>query len=113
MARKSEPLEAARAWLVPWLIRQGYGLTETSIMFCSTFRTDIWFGSSGPLIPSIEAQTVDIDGSDAIEYDKPSELWVKGSAVTLGYLNNDKANKETFVADSKRRLMRTGDEALA
>jgi acyl-CoA synthetase (AMP-forming)/AMP-acid ligase II len=95
-----------------WLIRQGYGLTETSTVVCSTSGTDIWFGSSGSLIPEIEVRIVDMDGKDITEYDKPGELWVKGPAVTLGYLNNEKADKETFVTDSKGRWMRTGDEAL-
>src|ERR1700761_5352942 len=30
-----------------WLIRQGYGLTETCTVVCSTPNFDIWFGSSG------------------------------------------------------------------
>ena len=41
-------------------------------------------------------------------YDQPGELLVKSPSVVLGYLNNDKANKETF----QDGWMRTGDEAV-
>jgi ribosome assembly protein SQT1 len=95
-----------------WLIRQGYGLTETSTVVSSSSGLDIWFGSSGSLIPGIEARIVDMEGKDVTAYDTPGELWVKGPAVTLGYLHRDEANKDTYVTDSQGRWMRTGDEAV-
>ena len=107
-----------------WAIRQGYGtskdnletlalinvigLTETSTVICSTANNDIWFGSCGSLLPSVEAKIVSIEGNDITGYDQPGELVVKSPSVVLGYLNNDKANKETF-ADG---WMHTGDEAV-
>ncbi|KAF2264132.1 phenylacetyl-CoA ligase-like protein [Lojkania enalia] len=91
-----------------WSIRQGYGLTETSTVVCSTSPDDIWFGSSGSLLPSIEAKIVTLEGNEVTGYDQPGELLVKSPAVVLGYLNNDKANKETF----QDGYMRTGDEAI-
>jgi acyl-CoA synthetase (AMP-forming)/AMP-acid ligase II len=95
-----------------WLIRQGYGLTETSTVVSTTSGLDIWLGSSGSLPPAIEARIVDTDGKEVTTYDTPGELWVKGPAVTLGYLNNDKATNETYVTDSSGRWMRTGDEVV-
>jgi ribosome assembly protein SQT1 len=95
-----------------WLIRQGYGLTETSTVVSSTSGLDIWFGSSGSLIPSIEARIVDMNGKEVTEYDTPGEMWVKGPAVTLGYLRNDKATQETYVTDDGGRWLRTGDEVV-
>jgi acyl-CoA synthetase (AMP-forming)/AMP-acid ligase II len=95
-----------------WLIRQGYGLTETSTVVSSTSGLDIWFGSSGSLIPGIEARIMDTNGKEVTTYDNPGELWVKGPAVTLGYLRNEKATKETYVTDSGGRWMRTGDEVV-
>jgi acyl-CoA synthetase (AMP-forming)/AMP-acid ligase II len=96
-----------------WVIRQGYGLTETSTVVSSSAAQDLWFGSSGSLISGIEARIVDpSNGKDITKHDTPGELWVKGPAVTLGYLNNKKATDETFVTDSLGRWMRTGDEAV-
>ncbi len=91
-----------------WLIRQGYGLTETAAVVSSTSALDIWFGSTGSLLPGIEARLVTPDGKEITEYDQPGELLVKSPAVVLGYLNNDKANRETF----QDGFMRTGDEAV-
>jgi acyl-CoA synthetase (AMP-forming)/AMP-acid ligase II len=95
-----------------WAIRQGYGLTETATVVCSTVPEDIWLGSSGSLIPGITARIVTIEGNEITGYDQPGELWVKGPSVTLGYLHNDKATKETFVEAEDGRYMRTGDEAV-
>lgn len=84
-----------------WKIRQGYGLTETCTVVCSTPPHDIWFGSSGSILPGIECKIVTLEGNEVTGYDQPGELLVKSPSVVLGYLNNDKANKETF-QDGKR-----------
>lgn len=91
-----------------WKIRQGYGLTETCTVVTSTSPDDIWFGSSGSILPGIECKIVTPENKEITEYDQPGELLVKGPAVVLGYLNNDKANAETF----QDGFMRTGDEAV-
>lgn len=115
-----------------WKIRQGYGtthtpslrqqshdppiltkqttagLTETCTVVCSTPTHDIWFGSSGSLLPAVEARIVTIEGNEIAGYDQPGELLVRSPSVVLGYLNNDQANRETF----QDGWMRTGDEAV-
>jgi len=91
-----------------WKIRQGYGLTETCTVVCSSAPDDIWFGSSGSILPGIDCRIVTPEGVEVTDYDQPGELLVKSPAVVLGYLNNDKANKETF----QDGYMRTGDEAV-
>ncbi|KAJ4374803.1 hypothetical protein N0V83_001880 [Neocucurbitaria cava] len=91
-----------------WKIRQGYGLTETCTVVTSSSPDDIWFGSSGSLLPGIECKIVTVEGNEVTGYDQPGELLVKSPAVVLGYLNNDKANTETF----QDGYMRTGDEAV-
>lgn len=91
-----------------WKIRQGYGLTETSTVICSTPVNDIWFGSSGSLLPAVEAKIVSVEGNEITGYNQPGELVVRSPSVVLGYLNNEKANKETF----QDGWMRTGDEAV-
>lgn len=95
-----------------WAIRQGYGLTETSTVVCSTVPDDIWLGSSGPLLPGYTARLVTVEGNEITGYKQPGELWVKSDSVVLGYLDNDKATKETFVDETDGRYMRTGDEAI-
>jgi long-subunit acyl-CoA synthetase (AMP-forming) len=83
-------------------------VTETSTVVCSTIPSDVYFGSSGSLLPGIEARIVTPEGEEVTALETPGELWVKGPAVTLGYLNNDKATKETFVDG----YLRSGDEAV-
>lgn len=93
-----------------WWVRQGYGLTETCTVVSSTLPFDIWFGSSGCLIPGYEAKLIDPEGKEITEYNKPGELCTKSPSVVLGYLKNEKATKETFVDFPEGRFMRTGDE---
>jgi len=97
-----------------WKIRQGYGLTETCTVVCSSPETDIWFGSSGSILPNIKCKIVSLEGVEITGYDQPGELVVQSPSVVLGYLNNDKANSETFLEDTDGggRWMRTGDEAV-
>ena len=84
------------------------GLTETCTVVSSSAYDDVWFGSSGSLLPSIEARLVTTEGIEVTGYDQPGELLVKSPTVVLGYLNNDAANTETF----QDGYMRTGDEAV-
>ncbi|KAI4175363.1 MAG: hypothetical protein LQ343_001738 [Gyalolechia ehrenbergii] len=91
-----------------WKIRQGYGLTETSTVICSSAPDNIWFGSSGCFLPLVEARLVSVEGDEITGYDQPGELVVKSPSVVLGYLNNDEANKETF----QDGWLRTGDVAV-
>jgi len=92
-----------------WAIRQAYGLTETCTVVTNTAPNDVFFGSSGTLIPGYEAKVMSPDGKTEItEYDVPGELWAKSPSVVPGYLNNPKATAETFVDG----FMKTGDEVL-
>lgn len=124
----AETAEKLQSQYPSWKIRQGYGkilptvfavlglrlltlpvgLTETSTVICATAFHDILLGSSGSLLPSVQAKIVSIEGAEITGYDQPGELVVKSPSVVLGYLNNSKANKETF----QDGWMRTGDEAL-
>lgn len=91
-----------------WKLIQGYGLTETCTVVCTTSFDDIWLGSCGSILPGFECRLVDPEGKEVTGYDQPGELLAKSPSVVLGYLNNDKANTETFVDG----YMRTGDEAV-
>ncbi|OJD19178.1 hypothetical protein AJ78_00880 [Emergomyces pasteurianus Ep9510] len=95
-------------WQPLWKVRQGYGLTETCTVVSSTSNDDVFLGSSGSLLPGVEARLLSPDGEEITSYDQPGELVVRSPSVTLGYLNNEKATKETF----RNGWMYTGDEAL-
>jgi long-subunit acyl-CoA synthetase (AMP-forming) len=53
-------------------------------------------GSTGVLIPSMEARILRDDGTDA-DINELGELWLRGGNVALGYWNNEKASREVFV----------------
>ena len=61
-------------------------------------------GSTGILLPGLEAKIVKEDGTLAGP-NEPGELWLKGENVVLGYWRNENATKETFVDG----WLRTGD----
>ncbi|KAK6533629.1 hypothetical protein TWF694_002564 [Orbilia ellipsospora] len=98
--------------IYPWMkVVQGYGMTESSTVVCTTSGNDIWHGSSGCILPGIKCRVVNADGRDVGE-DEPGELLVNADNIVLGYLNNQKANDETFVIQNNLRWLRTGDEAV-
>ncbi|APA11240.1 hypothetical protein sscle_07g060100 [Sclerotinia sclerotiorum 1980 UF-70] len=96
-----------------WVIIQGYGLTETSTVVCMNSGKDLWLGSCGSLLPGVRVKLVNPEGVEVTGLNKPGELVAQSKSVVLGYLNNEKANKETFLPDTdgNGRWMRTGDEA--
>lgn len=92
-----------------WLIRQGYGLTETATVASSSMPGDIIHGSSGMLIPGFEARIVAADGREVLEHEKEGELLLRSPSVVLGYSNNAAANEEAFTSDG---WLKTGDVAM-
>ncbi|KAL8725018.1 MAG: hypothetical protein Q9166_007617 [cf. Caloplaca sp. 2 TL-2023] len=103
-----ETAEDLRNQYPSWQIQQGYGLTETATVCCSTAPDDIWLGSSGSFLPMVEARIMSADGVEITGYDQPGELMIKSPSVVLGYLNNEEANRETF----QDGWMHTGDVAV-
>ena len=65
-------------------------------MVCSTHPTDVYLGSSGTLLAGVEVRIVTPEGEEITSYDTPGELVVRSPSVVLGYLNNEKANRETL-----------------
>ncbi|KAH8662127.1 hypothetical protein BX600DRAFT_382106 [Xylariales sp. PMI_506] len=93
-------------------VGQGYGMTELATLAVSTGEQDVMIGSAGSLIPGCRAKLVNEDGSLVKDYDQRGELWIQGPAVTLGYLNNERATADAYVYDEDGRWMRTGDVAI-
>ncbi|CAI4210832.1 unnamed protein product [Parascedosporium putredinis] len=69
-------------------------------------------GTSGSLVPGAAAKLIDFEGNEVTKYDTPGELYIQSPSVVLGYLNNEKANSETFVHHEDGRWIRTGDEVV-
>ncbi|KAH9947836.1 amp dependent CoA ligase [Amylocystis lapponica] len=90
-------------------IGQGFGLTETSttVAWPGADTKLAVPGSAGRLMPGCVARVVRADGSLA-GYGEPGELVVKGPTLALGYLDNEKATKETF----RDGWVWTGDEVI-
>jgi long-subunit acyl-CoA synthetase (AMP-forming) len=62
-------------------------------------------GSAGILLPSVEARIMREDGTEA-SLNEPGELWLRSGAVALGYWNDTKASRETFIDG----WLKTGDK---
>ncbi|KAK0703504.1 hypothetical protein B0T26DRAFT_657750 [Lasiosphaeria miniovina] len=107
-----ETVEGLLRLFPKWTLGQGYGLTETSTVVCSTSELDVEQGTSGSLLPSTRAKLVSPDGQEITAYNTPGELLVQGPSVVLGYLNNEKATSEAFIFDEDGRWLRTGDEVM-
>lgn len=91
---------------------EGYGMSEGTIAtIVKPFpgvlggRLKPVRGCTGVLLPGIEARLLRDDGSP-VELNEAGELWIRGGNVALGYWNNEKANKETFIDG----WLRTGDQ---
>ncbi|EDN06280.1 hypothetical protein HCAG_02883 [Histoplasma mississippiense (nom. inval.)] len=83
----AETIADVKQWRPSWVVRQGYAISNSD---------DIFPGSCGTLLPDVEVRLVSPDGEEVTGYDQPGELVVRSPSVTLGYLNNEKATKETF-----------------
>lgn len=89
-----------------------YGMTESAPVITAQLANDQIDGSSGPLLPNMQAKLMDpITGKEITSYNTPGELWVCGPNVTIGYLHKQKETKETWTFDEQgRRWLHTGDE---
>lgn len=65
-------------------------------------------GSTGVLLPGMEARILRDDGTDA-DVNEVGELYLKSQNIAVGYWNNEKATRETFIDG----WLRTGDKFRA
>ncbi|EEB08324.1 long-chain-fatty-acid-CoA ligase Lcf1 [Schizosaccharomyces japonicus yFS275] len=86
--------------LCPMLL--GYGLTECTaaamVQSPSVYNVD---ENYGVILPCAELKLVDCaEGNYKAQGNPPrGEIWLRGPAITKGYLNRDKENKESFTED--------------
>ncbi|EXC50293.1 4-coumarate--CoA ligase-like 9 [Morus notabilis] len=92
-------------------ITQGYGLTETAGV--GSKMVEEWetqrIGSVGKLAENMEAKIVDPATGEALPPGHQGELWLRGPAVTKGYVGDEKATAETFDPEG---WLKTGDLCL-
>jgi acyl-CoA synthetase (AMP-forming)/AMP-acid ligase II len=101
-------LQRAVAARVPGAaVRQGWGLTETSIgVTLPDRRAGTVPGSVGRVMPNTELRVVDpLTGRD-LGAGEPGELWARGPQVMAGYLGRPDATAEILDADG---WLHTGD----
>ena len=65
-------------------------------------------GATGILLPGMEARVLREDGTGS-GVNEEGALWLRGSNIALGYWNDKKATRETFVDG----WLRTGDQFRA
>lgn len=87
---------------------QGWGMTEAAGIISSTpiDPAKRKFGSSGYLLPSIDAKVVDIASHKPLGPGETGEIWLRGPNMMKGYLHQPTATAETLLEDG---WMRTGD----
>ena len=90
-----EPVATACVERLGVMLRQGYGLTETSpVTHANGKDREIKYTSVGLAVPNTEYRIVDLStGSDA-ETGQPGEVWIRGPQVMKGYLDNPEATAD-------------------
>jgi PAS domain S-box-containing protein len=90
------------------MVRQAYGLTETSSVTHINPRSKACRGMSsvGVAVPNTECRIVDVASRLDVATGELGELWVRGPQVMEGYLNNPEATREMLDADG---WLHTGD----
>ncbi|WP_306521041.1 4-coumarate--CoA ligase family protein [Gemmatimonas sp.] len=93
------------------LVRQGYGLTETSpVSHFHPFTGDrVDAGSVGPSVPNTECRLVDADTGADVSPGERGELWIRGPQVMKGYFNKPEATAACMTDDG---WFKTGDVAI-
>jgi acyl-CoA synthetase (AMP-forming)/AMP-acid ligase II len=92
-------------------LKQGYGMTEScSCITATALEHQDWKHAHtvGTICASTQIKIIDEQGNE-LGIDQPGELLARGPQITMGYLDNEKATKETYLQDG---FMRTGDQAM-
>jgi acyl-CoA synthetase (AMP-forming)/AMP-acid ligase II len=93
------------------LVRQGYGLTETSpVTHFHPFTGErVDAGSVGPSVPATECRLVDPDTGADVAPGERGELWMRGPQVMKGYFNKPEATAACLTDDG---WFKSGDVAI-
>jgi 4-coumarate--CoA ligase len=102
-------LAAEAAARVGCEVVQGFGMTELSPVSHCTVVGDFRPGTSGVTIPNTECRLVDPETGEDKGVGEEGELWIRGPQVMKGYLNNERATRDTIDADG---WLHSGDIAV-
>ncbi|CAO3652439.1 unnamed protein product [Mucor hiemalis] len=81
------------ARLPKMIVKQGYGLTETSPLAIIEPTDNVIHGSIGILVANMSAKIVNEDGEEVAAGER-GELWMKGPNIMKGYINNPEATAD-------------------
>lgn len=108
-ARLGAELQQACADRLGCPVLQGYGMTEaTAAITLADASRPLVPGSSGLLLPGVEARIVDLQTGADREPGATGELWVRTPALMAGYLHNPDATAATVDGEG---WLHTGDIA--
>lgn len=83
------------------------GTTESGGLATFTGAGDVLLGSSGSLLPTVQAKLIEEDGSLIVDYGVAGEILLKSPSVVAGYLNGE--DGELMTSDG---WLCTGDVGL-
>jgi long-chain acyl-CoA synthetase len=80
------------------VVRQGYGMTETSPVTHSSPAPprELKFGSVGVPAPNTECKIIDLESGEMLSPGQRGEVCVRGPQVMKGYLNSPEATAQTI-----------------
>jgi len=95
-----EPVARACVARLGCMLRQGYGLTETSpVTHANPRDREIRITSVGMALPNTEYRVVDLTSHKDMPPGELGEIWIRGPQVMKGYLNNTQATRNMIDDD--------------
>ncbi|KAF5305707.1 hypothetical protein FQR65_LT07604 [Abscondita terminalis] len=89
-------------------IRQGYGMTETTLGVLSHKIDVIGYGSCGTVLPTVSIKIIDVSTGEALGPMETGELCCRGALIMKGYINDIESTQHVIDSDG---WLHTGDIA--